>query len=65
MQRAIFPYIVESDLKERFFAGKRSGFFVDVGANDPEESSQTLYLERLGRDGIFKRRPRRRSGQAA
>lgn len=53
MDRAIFPYTVENDLKERFFEGARIGFFVDVGANDPEEGSQTFHLERLGWDGVL------------
>ena len=36
-----------------FFADRRGGFFVDVGANDPRKFSKTWYLEkRLGWSGI-------------
>jgi FkbM family methyltransferase len=52
MQRAIFPYQVEERLKEEFFAGAGEGFFVDVGANEPTEGSQTWHLERLGWRGV-------------
>lgn len=52
MQRAIFPYNVEERLREEFFAGAGEGFFVDVGANEPTEGSQTWHLEKLGWRGI-------------
>ena len=51
--RAIFPPDPEPRLKEEFFGGARNGFFVDVGANEPEFGSQTWHLERLGWDGIL------------
>ena len=35
-QRAIFPDTAENALKEEFF-GARTGYFVDVGANDPKD----------------------------
>jgi FkbM family methyltransferase len=49
---AIFPYESENTLKEEFFGHARSGFFVEVGANDPEKWSQTFHLEQLGWSGI-------------
>jgi FkbM family methyltransferase len=52
MERAIFPADVEDSLKEAFFAGKRDGFFVDVGANDPKQGSQSWSLEQLGWRGV-------------
>jgi FkbM family methyltransferase len=51
--RAVFPPEVENKLKEEFFCGARDGFFVDVGANDPEQMSQTWHLERLGWRGVL------------
>jgi FkbM family methyltransferase len=51
-ERAIFPPEVENRLKEEFF-GAREGFFVDVGANDPEHMSQTWHLEQLGWRGVL------------
>ena len=52
-KRANFPSTVENRLKEEFFAGVQSGFFVDVGANDPEQGSQTWHLEQLGWRGVL------------
>ena len=49
---AIFPYAAENPLKEEFFAHAKSGFFVEVGANDPEQWSQSFHLEQLGWNGI-------------
>ena len=51
-QRAIFPDTAENALKEEFF-GARTGYFVDVGANDPKDMSQTWHLERLGWRGVL------------
>jgi FkbM family methyltransferase len=42
----------EARLVREFF-GDRPGFFVDVGANDPHEESQTWHLERRGWNGIL------------
>ena len=53
MNRAIFPSAAEEELKEEFYGGARSGFFVEVGANDPQDMSQTWHLERLGWRGIL------------
>jgi FkbM family methyltransferase len=51
--RAIFPPEVENELKEAFFGGTTHGYFVEVGANDPEMLSQTFHLEQLGWSGIL------------
>ncbi|HEY6257451.1 MAG TPA: FkbM family methyltransferase [Xanthobacteraceae bacterium] len=50
---AIFSYHVENQLKEEFFGRAARGFFVDVGANDPQDGSQTWHLEQLGWDGVL------------
>jgi FkbM family methyltransferase len=42
----------EASLVREFF-GDRPGFFVEVGANDPHEGSQTWHLERRGWNGIL------------
>ena len=51
--RAIFQPDVENDLKEAFFEGARSGFFVEIGANDPRQLSQTWHLEQRGWTGVL------------
>ena len=51
--RAIFPPSVEQLLKEDFFADTPAGFFVDVGANDPVEGSQSWHLEQKGWRGVL------------
>ena len=43
----------EQELVRDFFAGVQSGFFVEVGANRPQEQSQTWHLEQLGWAGIL------------
>jgi FkbM family methyltransferase len=50
---AIFSHQVENQLKEEFFGRATRGFFVDVGANDPFDGSQTWHLEQLGWDGVL------------
>jgi FkbM family methyltransferase len=52
-ERAVFPDHAENKLKEEFFGGAREGFFVDVGANDPKNISQTWHLEQLGWRGVL------------
>jgi FkbM family methyltransferase len=42
----------ERRLVQDFFAG-RTGFFVDVGANDPHIDSQTFHLEQSGWTGVL------------
>ena len=51
-QRVIFPDTAETELKETFF-GERPGYFVEVGANDPKDISQTWHLERRGWSGVL------------
>jgi FkbM family methyltransferase len=51
-ERAVFPDYSETALKEEFFGG-RTGYFVDVGANDPKDISQTWHLEQKGWRGIL------------
>jgi FkbM family methyltransferase len=53
MEPAIFPAKVETELKDEFFGGASNGYFVDVGANEPEEGSQTWHLEKRGWRGIL------------
>ena len=43
----------EQALVREFFAGTRTGFFVEVGANRPQQESQTWHLEQLGWTGIL------------
>jgi FkbM family methyltransferase len=43
----------EQALVRRFFSGARSGFFVEVGANRPQQESQTWHLEQLGWQGVL------------
>jgi FkbM family methyltransferase len=50
---AIFPYEVETELKEAFFAGLNAGYFVEVGANDPQVYSETWHLEQRGWTGVL------------
>ena len=42
----------EKHLVREFFSG-RQGFFVDVGANDPTQGSQSWHLEQLGWRGVL------------
>jgi FkbM family methyltransferase len=51
--KAILPEDLETALKEAFFGGARTGFYVEVGANDPRVGSQTFHLERLGWNGVL------------
>jgi FkbM family methyltransferase len=67
----------ESDLVWQFFDRRRDGFFLDIGANDPKDSSQTWLLEQQGWRGLLvepqatlcerlrRERPRSRVFQAA
>ena len=43
----------EQMLVREFFGGARSGFFVEVGANRPQQESQTWHLEQLGWNGVL------------
>ncbi|HXB58497.1 MAG TPA: FkbM family methyltransferase [Candidatus Acidoferrales bacterium] len=48
-----FSQFGEDQLVWKFFGEKVSGFFVDVGANEPDELSQSLLLENKGWNGIL------------
>src|SRR5262245_40562159 len=50
--QTVFPDEAEDELKAAFF-GTRVGFFVEVGANDPREGSQTFALEQDGWRGVL------------
>jgi FkbM family methyltransferase len=43
----------EERLVREFFADKRNGFFVEVGANHPIQGSQTWHLEQAGWTGVL------------
>ncbi len=45
--------INEDELVWEFFGRSQDGFFVEVGANDPRNSSQTWFLEQKGWKGIL------------
>jgi FkbM family methyltransferase len=49
--RVMFLAEDEAPLVQAFLGG--SGYFVDVGANEPVVGSQSYYLEQLGWDGIL------------
>ena len=49
---ARFPSDHEARLIARFF-GSRTGYFVEVGANEPRERSQTFHLEQAGWTGVL------------
>jgi FkbM family methyltransferase len=52
--RAVFPdEMAEQQLKEAFFGALHDGFFVDVGANEPQRGSQTWHLEQRGWKGVL------------
>jgi len=51
--RAIFPPDDETRMVREFFEDKRAGFFVDVGANDPVQGSQSWHLEQTGWTGLL------------
>lgn len=48
-----FSQFGEDRLIWKYFGEKNDGFFVEVGANDPENRSQTFFLERKGWRGIL------------
>jgi hypothetical protein len=50
--RTVFPEEAEDRLKAEFF-GPHPGYFVDVGANDPQVGSQSFALEQAGWRGIL------------
>jgi len=52
-QSAIFRHSQESDLIFEYLSGIKGGIFVEVGANDPVDGSQTLRLENIGWSGLL------------
>ena len=44
---------LEQELVRQFFGGAETGFFVEVGANRPQQGSQTWHLEELGWRGVL------------
>ena len=50
--RTVFPEAAEDELKAAFF-GVQPGFFVDIGANDPRQGSQSFALEQAGWRGVL------------
>ena len=50
--RSIFPATEEARLKAAFFGAGR-GYFVDVGANEPQDGSQTWAFEQQGWTGVL------------
>ena len=51
--RTTLPDGREQQLVREFFEGARAGFFVEVGANRPQQESQTWHLEQLGWTGVL------------
>jgi FkbM family methyltransferase len=51
--RTVFPYEVENRLKDEFFGSAPAGFFVEVGANEPQRGSQTWQFEQVGWSGVL------------
>jgi FkbM family methyltransferase len=51
--RTVFPDHVENSLKAEFFAPHGGGYFVEVGANEPQRGSQTWQFEQAGWTGIL------------
>jgi FkbM family methyltransferase len=50
--RTVYPDQAEERLKAEFFGPSR-GFFVDVGANHPQNGSQSFALEQAGWQGVL------------
>ena len=51
--RTVFPWQVEDRLKAEFFEQQRKGFFVEVGANAPQQGSQSWQFEQAGWTGVL------------
>jgi hypothetical protein len=51
--RTVFPTEMEAELMRTFFAAVSCGFFVEVGANEPRNLSQTWPLEQKGWSGVL------------
>ncbi len=53
MRAANIGHEEEQRLVRAFFNGVANGFFVEVGANEPVERSQTWHLEQIGWTGVL------------
>ena len=53
MSAHVNPEIEEKELVWKFFGQRRTGVFVEVGANDPVAGSQTWLLEQNGWQGVL------------
>ncbi len=51
--RTVFPWQVENELKAKFFGPLQKGFFVEVGANQPQQGSQSWQFEQAGWRGVL------------
>ncbi len=51
--RTVFPWQVENALKAEFFGPLQTGFFVEVGANQPQQGSQSWQFEQIGWRGVL------------
>jgi FkbM family methyltransferase len=52
--RTVFPWQVENELKADFFGPtQKQGFFVEVGANQPLQGSQSWQFEQAGWRGVL------------
>lgn len=51
--RTVFPQHAENELKHAYLRDIDRGYFVEVGANQPERSSQTFTFEQRGWTGIL------------
>ncbi|HEX4040982.1 MAG TPA: FkbM family methyltransferase [Xanthobacteraceae bacterium] len=51
--RTVFPWQVENEFKAAFFMSTRQGFFVEVGANQPQQGSQSWQFEQAGWRGVL------------
>jgi FkbM family methyltransferase len=49
----VFPMAAENELKQAYLRELDRGYFVEVGANHPENGSQTFGLEQSGWTGIL------------
>ena len=46
-------YKQDQYIYENFFKNKKDGFFVDIGASDPTNASNTMFFEEIGWSGIL------------
>jgi FkbM family methyltransferase len=53
VRAAAISHDTEQRMVREFFGAAREGFFVEVGANEPVERSQTWHLEQLGWTGVL------------